>query len=59
MPKIVNNRKMRKNETFDPQEPEDVDLRTIQNLKRRLKQGTKRLCYKYQSELFIVNVCLI
>ncbi|XP_076161989.1 proximal sequence element A Pbp49 isoform X2 [Ptiloglossa arizonensis] len=53
MPKIVNNRKMRKNETFDPQEPEDVDLRTIQNLKRRLKQGTKRLCYKYQSELFI------
>lgn len=52
-PKLINNRKMRKNATFDPQEPEDVDLKTIQNLKQRLKQETKRPNYKYQSELFI------
>ncbi|XP_076247649.1 proximal sequence element A Pbp49 [Calliopsis andreniformis] len=53
LPKLVNSRKMRKKETFDPQEPQDVNLQTIQNLKRRLKQENKKLCYKYQSELFI------
>ncbi|KOC70588.1 hypothetical protein WH47_03604 [Habropoda laboriosa] len=52
-PKIPNNRKMRKKDTFDPQEPEDVDLQTVKNLKQRLKQETKRPSYKYQSELFI------
>ncbi|XP_053980657.1 snRNA-activating protein complex subunit 3 isoform X2 [Hylaeus anthracinus] len=53
MPKIINHRKMRKQETFDPKEPEDVDLQTIQNLRRRLQLGTKVLCYKYKSELII------
>ncbi|CAK9802379.1 snRNA-activating protein complex subunit 3 [Anthophora quadrimaculata] len=52
-PKIPNNRRMRKNDTFDPKEPEDVDLQTIKNLKQRLKHEAKRLSYKYQSELFI------
>ncbi|KZC07386.1 hypothetical protein WN55_09805, partial [Dufourea novaeangliae] len=53
MPQIIDTRKMRKKGTFDPQEPLDVDLQTIQNLKRRLKQEVKRPLYKYQSELFI------
>ena len=53
VPKMMNRRKMRKKETFDPREPEDVDLQTIQNLRRRWKHETKRPCYKYQSELFI------
>lgn len=41
---------------FDPQEPPDVDLKTIQNLKQRLKQDSKRLVYKYLSELFIASI---
>ncbi|CAL7943083.1 unnamed protein product [Xylocopa violacea] len=53
LPKMANNRKMRKKGTFDPREPEDIDLKTIQNLRQRLKQDEKRLPYKYQSELFI------
>ncbi|XP_043786819.1 snRNA-activating protein complex subunit 3 [Apis laboriosa] len=52
-PKLANIRKMRKKDIFDAQEPEDVDLQTIQKLRQRLKQQTKRLQYKYQSELFI------
>ncbi|XP_076662388.1 proximal sequence element A Pbp49 isoform X2 [Halictus rubicundus] len=53
MPKFKDSRKLRKKDTFAPTEPPDVDLQTIQNLKRRLKQENKQLCYKYQSELFI------
>lgn len=52
-PKLVNNRRMRRKDVFDPQQPPDVDLQTIKILKQRLKEGPKRLCYKYQSELFI------
>ena len=55
-PKSANIRKMRKKDIFDAQEPEDVDLQTIQKLRQRLKQQTKRLQYKYQSELFIVSI---
>ncbi|KAK9298466.1 hypothetical protein QLX08_008244 [Tetragonisca angustula] len=53
VPKLINNRKQRQKEVFDAQEPPDVDLKTIQNLKQRLKQDSKRLIYKYLSELFI------
>lgn len=53
MPKISNNRKMRKKQIFEPQEPPNVNLQTLQNLRRRLKQENKRFSYKYQSELFI------
>ncbi|XP_076381035.1 proximal sequence element A Pbp49 isoform X2 [Megalopta genalis] len=53
MPKFNDNRKLRKKETFDPQEPPDINLQTIQNLKKRLKQGNKQSFYKYQSEIFI------
>lgn len=56
MPKISNNRKMRKKQIFEPQEPPNVNLQTLQNLRRRLKQENKRFSYKYQSELFIVHV---
>lgn len=55
-PKLANIRKMRKKDIFDAQEPKDVDLQTIQKLRQRLKQQTKRLQYKYQSELFIVSI---
>ncbi|XP_043255382.1 snRNA-activating protein complex subunit 3 [Colletes gigas] len=55
MPKIINTRRMRTQEAFDPQLPEDVDLQTIQNLRSRLKLGAKRISYKYQSELFITH----
>ncbi|XP_076281531.1 proximal sequence element A Pbp49 isoform X2 [Lasioglossum baleicum] len=54
MPKFEDSRKLRKKETFGPTEPPDVELQTIQNLKRRLKHDNKQQSvYKYQSELFI------
>lgn len=53
VPKLINNRKTRQKDVFDAQKPPDVDLKTIQNLKQRLKQDSKRLPYKYLSELFI------
>ncbi|XP_043515291.1 snRNA-activating protein complex subunit 3 [Frieseomelitta varia] len=53
VPKLINNRRTRQKEVFDAQEPPDVDLKTIQNLKQRLKPDSKRLVYKYLSELFI------
>ena len=56
VPKLINNRKQRQKEVFDAQEPPDVDLKTIQNLKQRLKQDSKRLIYKYLSELFIASI---
>lgn len=52
-PKITNNRRMRRKDVFDPQQPPDADLQTIKMLKQRLKGGPKKLNYKYQSELFI------
>lgn len=59
MPKLIDSSKFRKKNTFGPEEPPDVNLKTIENLKRRLKQETKHPCCKYQSELFIVNVYFI
>lgn len=54
MPKFKDCRKLRKKDTFGPTEPPDLDLQTIQNLKRRLKKDNKQQSfYKYQSELFI------
>ncbi|XP_003398260.2 snRNA-activating protein complex subunit 3 [Bombus terrestris] len=54
VPKLINNRKIRKKEVFDAQEPpEDVQLQTIQSLRQRLKQNFKKPTYKYLSELFI------
>ncbi|XP_034189939.1 proximal sequence element A Pbp49 [Osmia lignaria lignaria] len=52
-PKLLNTRKMRKKETFDPQEPVDVPLKTIQHLRKRFNRDTRQISYKYQSELFI------
>lgn len=57
VPKLINNRKIRKKEVFDAQEPpEDVQLQTIQSLRQRLKQNFKKPTYKYLSELFIVSI---
>ncbi|XP_078039360.1 proximal sequence element A Pbp49 [Augochlora pura] len=53
VPKFKDNRKLRKKEIFGPQEPPDVDLQTIQNLKERLKDRKKQPGCKYQSEIFI------
>lgn len=51
--KIVNSRKMRTKKVFDPKEPEDVDLQTLQNLRKRLSQKSKRITYRYKSEYLI------
>ncbi|XP_017892080.1 snRNA-activating protein complex subunit 3 [Ceratina calcarata] len=51
--KVVNTRKMRNKKVFDPKEPEDVDLQTLQNLRKRWSQKTKHAVYKYKSEYFI------
>ncbi|XP_003486019.1 snRNA-activating protein complex subunit 3 [Bombus impatiens] len=54
VPKLINNRKIRKKEVFDAQEPpKDVQLQTIQSLRQRLKQNFKKPTYKYLSELFV------
>lgn len=50
---------MRKKETFDPQEPVDVPLKTIQHLRKRFNGDTRQISYKYQSELFIVSILLL
>lgn len=56
VPKLINNRKIRKKDVFDAQEPPDVQLQTIQSLRQRLKQKFKKPTYKYQSELFVVSI---
>ncbi|KOX77835.1 hypothetical protein WN51_05721, partial [Melipona quadrifasciata] len=56
VPKLINNRKTRQKDVFDAQKPPDVDLKTTQNLRQRLRQNSKRLPYKYLSELFIASI---
>ncbi|XP_060820158.1 snRNA-activating protein complex subunit 3 [Bombus pascuorum] len=54
VPKLINNRKIRKKEVFDAREPpEDIQLQTIQSLRQRLKQTFRKPTYKYLSELFV------